>query len=85
MVEGQPEPTIDVSLNRVLPVAEGMYVQLGLDRAQFGWRSVFIRAADKQHLVASLSSKPRLHVSRQQGTDEVAEVLDAVYVRDCTG
>jgi hypothetical protein len=68
----------------MLPVTEGLHVQLGRDRTQFGWRCVFIGAADEQHLIAGLSSKPRVRIGWKQGADEVAEVFDAIYVRDCT-
>ena len=85
MVERQAEPPIDVRLNCVLLVAEGPHILPGLDCAEFSGRSVFIGAADKENLVADLPSEACMDIGRKKRADEIAEVLYAVHVWECTG
>src|SRR5258705_12640532 len=85
VVERQAEPPIDIGLNGVLFVAEGSYVLASLDGAEFGGRSMFLRAADKEDVVADLSAETRMHIGRKQRAGQIAEVLDAVHIGECTG
>src|SRR5258706_8123291 len=85
MVERQAEPPIDISLNGVLLVAEGSYILPGLDGAELSGRSMFIRAANEQDVVADLSPETRMDIGRKQRAREIAEVFDAVHIGQRTG
>ena len=82
MVERQAEASIDVGLDCVLGIAIGAHLLPGLDGAELRRRAVLVGAADEQHLVADLAAEARVHVRRKQRADEVAEVLDAIDVRE---
>src|SRR5262249_28311670 len=85
VVEREAEAAIDVGLDRVLIVAVGADVLSGRERAELGRRAVLVGAADEQHLVAELAAEARVHVGRQQRADEIAEMFDAVDVRNGAG
>ena len=85
MVERQAKPPIDVSLNRVLLVAEATRILPGLDCAELGGRSVFIGAANEKDIVADLSPETRMDIGRKQRAGEIAEVFDAVHIREGAG
>ena len=85
VVERKAEATIDIGLDRVLRVAIGLQVLSSRERAELGRRAVLVGAADEQDFVADLAAKAGVHVGRQQRTDEVAEVLDAIDVGQGTG
>ncbi len=81
MVERQAKPPIDVGLNGVLLVAEASHILPGLNGAELGGRSMFIRAANEQNIVADLPPEARMDIGWKQGACEIAEMFDAVYVR----
>ena len=81
MIERQPKPPIDVGLDRVLLIAERLYILASLVGAEFGRCAVFVGAADEQHIIADLASEARMDIRRQQGAREIAEMFDAVHVR----
>jgi hypothetical protein len=85
MVERESKPPIDVGLNGVLLVAEGSYILSDPDGAEFGGRSMFIGAANKEDVVADLAPETRVDIGRKQGANEIAEVFDAVHVGKRTG
>jgi hypothetical protein len=72
-------------LDGVLFVAEGLYILAGLNGTEFSGRSVFVRTADKEYIVADLSPEPCMYIGRKKRADEIAEMLDAVHVRKGTG
>ena len=65
MIERQPEPPVDVGLNGVLFAAEGSHILPGLDGAELSRRSMFIGAADKEHVAAELPPETRMHIGRK--------------------
>ena len=81
MVERDAEPAIDLGLRRMLAGAVFGDRQSGLQRGQLGRRAVFIGAADEQHVAPLQALEPGIDVGRQDGAGEVADVLDAVHVR----
>ena len=85
MVERQAEPPVDIGLDRMLPVAEGPHILPGRNGAEFGRRSVFVGGADEQHVAACLAAETRMHVGRKQRARKIAEMLDAVHIRQRTG
>src|SRR5262249_2110405 len=85
MVEGEAESLVDVRLYGVLLVAISTRILAGSRRADLGRRAVFVRAADEKDLGARLAAEACVHICRQQRADEVAEVLDAVDVRNGAG
>ena len=80
MIEREAKPPIDISLNGVLLVAEGSHILPGLDGAELGGRSMFVRAANKKDIVADLSPETRMDIGRKQRAGEIAEVFDAVHI-----
>src|SRR4051812_48930918 len=85
MVERQAEPAIDVGLGSMLLAAEAAHILSGLYGPEFGRGSVFIGGADKQHVVTELPEETRMHVGGKQGAGEIAEMLDAVHIRQRAG
>jgi hypothetical protein len=85
MIEREAKPPIDISLNGVLLVAEGSHILPGLDGAELGGRSMFVRAANKKDIVADLSPETRMDIGWKQRACEIAEMFDAVHVRQRTG
>jgi hypothetical protein len=85
VVEREAEAAIDVGLDRVLRVAVRADVLPGAKRAELRRGAVLVGAADEQHVVAELAAEPRMDVGRQQRADQIAEMLDAVDVRNRAG
>jgi uncharacterized small protein (DUF1192 family) len=85
MIERQAEAPVDVGLDRVLFVAERTHILSGRDGAEFGGRAVFIGGADEQHVIAELPPEAGMDIGRQQRACEIAEMFDAVHVRQRTG
>src|SRR3981189_2190287 len=85
MIERQIEASIDVRLDRVLRIAVAPHVFAGLDRAELRRRAVLVGAANEQYFVAELAAETPMHIRGQERADEIAEVLDAVDVRQGAG
>ena len=54
--------------------------QPGFLRCELGRRAVLVGCADVQHLVAAQPQVAGIHVGREHGADEVAEMLNPVDV-----
>jgi hypothetical protein len=85
MVKRKAEPPIDVGLDRVLLAAEGLHIPPGLDGAELGGRSVFVGGANEKHIFADLSSEAGMDIGGKQGAGKIAEMFDAVHVRQRIG
>jgi hypothetical protein len=46
---------------------------------------VIVGSADEEHLVAKLPAKARMNVGRQERSDQVAEMLDAIHIWNGAG
>ena len=84
-VERQREAGADASLDLVLFVAVLRGRLAGFGGGEFGGRAVLVGRTDKEHLVAHQPAEARIDVSRQHRPGEIAEVLDAVDVRQGRG
>src|SRR5258708_6568507 len=85
VIEREAEATIDVGLDGVLTQAilgDRQSRRLG---RELGGRAVFVRTAEKQHLVPGLPAKTRMDVGRQERPGEVTEMFYAVDVGKCAG
>jgi hypothetical protein len=69
----------------VLAHTIGGDVEPGFARRELGRRAVLVGAAQEQHVVAALAAEAGVDVGRQQRAGEVAEMLDAVDVRQRAG
>ena len=85
MVERQIEPPVDVGLRRVLSRAVGGDVDIGLGCGELRRRAVLVGGADVERVRAGLATEAGMDVGRQQRARKVAEMLDAVDVRQGTG
>src|ERR1700687_3749877 len=85
VIEREAEATIDVGLDRVLTRAILSDRQPRRLSGKLNGRAVFVRTAEKQHLVPGLPAKARMDVGRQERPGEVAEMFYAVDVRKCAG
>jgi hypothetical protein len=85
VIEREAKATIDVGLDRVLARAILGDRQPRCPSCELGGCAVFVRTAEKQHLVPGLPAKTRMDVGRQERSDEVAEMFYAVDVGKCAG
>ena len=69
----------------MLFLAIGQHVLAGGGGGQFGWGAVFVGGADVEHLMAPRALEAGVDVGGQHGAGEVAEMLDAVDVRQGGG
>jgi hypothetical protein len=72
IVERQSKSPIDIRLEGVLLITELSNILSSGERAEFGGRSVLVRAANEQHLVADLAPESCVHVRRKKRVDEIA-------------
>ena len=80
MIKFDLKPVIDGSMQLVIAVTNGLtcralFICLGL-----GCRSILVRSTDVEGLVATQPAIPGKHVSRQDGTDDVAQMGNIVDV-----
>src|SRR5689334_23932068 len=85
MIEGEAEATVDIGLQRVLPIAILGDRQACGACGEFGWRAMLVGAAQKKDLVPRLPAKAGMDVGGQERAREIAEMLDAVDVRQRAG
>ena len=85
VVEAEIEAGAQVLLHLVLGRAELLDAEARSAGSELGGGAVLVGGADEQHLVVSGAQVAGVHVGRQHRPDEVAEVLDAVDVRQCAG
>lgn len=81
MVERQVEAAINILLDFVLFGAECFDILMFFQRRQLCGRTVFVGCANKQNILARLAQKPRINVGGQHGADQIAQMFDAVDVR----
>jgi len=72
-------------LDPVLLLAIGEDVLTGGGGGEFGRSAVLVGGADVEHLVTAGALEPRVDIGRQHRSRQVAEVLDAVNVRQGGG
>src|SRR6516164_11176467 len=80
-VERQAEASADVALQGVLLVAIAAHIEPRFEGAELGRSAVFVGGANEQHLMPLHPPKPCMHIRRQHRTGKIAEMLDAVDVR----
>src|SRR5271163_1763433 len=85
MVERQSKSPIDIRLEGVLLIKELSNTLSSGERAELGGRSVLVRAANEQCLVADLPPESCVHVRRKKRADEIAEMLGAIDVGEMLG
>ena len=85
VVKGQPEPIRDMGLDLMQFGTVIGHRLTCLGGSQFGRGAVFVRGAQKQHLVAAPALIAGKEVGRQLRADEIAKVFDAVDVRQGGG
>ncbi len=81
----RPKAAADVVLQPVLLLAVGEHVLAGGGGGQLGRRAVLVGGADVEHLVAPRALEAGVDVGRQHRAGQVAQVLDAVDVRQGGG
>ncbi|MGF6305889.1 hypothetical protein ABIB82_000691 [Bradyrhizobium sp. i1.8.4] len=69
----------------MLRIAERPDILSRLDGAELGGCAVLVGGADEEHVVTGLPAEAGMDVGGQQRADEVAEMLDAVHVRQRAG
>ncbi len=85
MIEGEMKRLAHPLLQLVLFGAVFLHRLPGLQGRQFCRRPMLIGRADVENVVTALAHEPAVYVSRQHGADQVAQVLDAVDVRQRGG
>ena len=85
MVERQPEAAGDVGLDFMHFGAELGDRQPGLGGRQLGRGAVFVGGADEHHLGPARALVAGEQVGGQLAADEIAQMLDAVDIRDGRG
>ena len=85
MVEGQAEALGNLGLNAVHFGAVFGHRLARLGRRQFGRGAVLIGRTDEHHLIADGPVEPREQVGRQLAAHKVAQMLDAVDIRNSRG
>src|ERR1700739_3143961 len=80
-VERQAEASADVALQVMLLIARAAHIESRFERAKLGRGTVLVGRADEQHLVSLHPPKPCMHARRQHRAGKIAEMLDAVDVR----
>src|SRR6516164_3030155 len=80
-IERQAEASANVALQIMLLVAIAAHVKARFEGAKLGRGAVLVGGADEQHLVPLHPPKPSMHVRRQHRAGKIAEMLDAVDVR----
>jgi hypothetical protein len=85
MIERQAKAAIDIGLNSVLPVAKGGHFLACSQCAQLRWRAVIVGTADEENLLSQLPAKSSVDVSRQEGTYQIAEMLNSVDIGNGAG
>ena len=68
----------------MLPIAELSNGQVRGRGCEFSRRAMLISPANEEDLVAKLPAKARMNIRGKERTDKVAEVLDAVHIRNGT-
>ena len=81
VVERQAETPREVGLDLVLLGAVVGDAETGRVGGELGRRAVLVGGADEEDVVSAKAHVARVHVGGQHRTDEVAEVLDPVDVR----
>jgi hypothetical protein len=66
----------------MLPIAELSNGQVRGSGCEFSWRAMLISPANEEDLVAKLPAKPSMNIRGKERTGKVAEVLDAVHIRN---
>ncbi len=84
-VPAEAEAAADAVLDGVLLLAIGEDVLARFGRGQLGWRAVLVGGADVGDLVALGALEAGIDVGRQHRARQVAQVLDAVDVRQGRG
>ena len=77
---GEVEAFAGRALDLVLLVAIGLHAHVGGLGGQFCWRTMLIRCADIGHVMAHQPHHTGIHIGRQHGASQIAEVLDAVDI-----
>src|SRR5258708_35466841 len=77
VIEREAEATIDVGLDRVLTRGILGDQQSRRLSCELGGCAVFVRTAEKQHLVRGLPAKTRMDVGRQERTHEIYDIFYA--------
>ena len=85
MIERQPKATIDIGLNGMLPVAEDGHLLARGQRAEFCRRTMIVGSAYEEHFVSKLSAEASVDVGRQEGADQIAEMLDTIDIGNGAG
>ena len=80
-VEGQVEAGANPLLDLVLLVAVFSRRLSRLDGGEFGRRAVLVRGADEEYFVPRRPAVTRINIRREHRAREVAQMLDAVDVR----
>ncbi len=80
-VPGQAEFAAEPVLNGVVLLAVGEHVEARVGGGQLGRRAVLVGGADVEHIVTLGPLEARIDVRRQHRTRQIAQVLDAVDVR----
>src|SRR5690242_12438671 len=85
MIERQIEPPVDVGLHLMLPRAVGGDLDAGLRGRKLRRRAVLVGRANEKRFRSRLPAETGMDVGGQQRAREIAEMLDAVDVRQRTG
>jgi hypothetical protein len=85
VIERQPEPAINACLSNMLSEAKFSNRQVRGRSGKFGRRAMLISPANEEDLIPKLPTKPGMNIRGKQRTDEVTEVLDAIYVWNGAG
>ena len=83
MIERQLKTGARIALDHEVLIAIGSHVLARFGGGEFGRRAVLVSGANIEHFVALKAPKPRVHVRRQHRACQIAEMLDAVNVRQC--
>jgi hypothetical protein len=83
MIERQVQAAVDVGLDEMLPLAVFSDLETGLSCSKFSRGTMLVRGANKEDVVADLAAIAGVNVGWQLRACQVAEMLDAVDVRQC--
>jgi hypothetical protein len=85
MVPGQAIALAESFLDLVLLITIGAHILTRRGGGQLGGGAMLVRGANRQYFMAAQTLKARINVGGQHRSGQIAEMLDAVDVRQSAG